>query len=54
MDISGTPRRDAAIMAAIAALQKELVHGEIQPVLLHYPTLIEACKELLILRKETK
>lgn len=48
--MNNQPRSNAELVAAIEAMQKELVKGKVHQMMLHYPTLIEACKELLTLR----
>lgn len=47
-DLSGQPRRDDELIEAKEAIQKELVNlKKLEPILIYYPTIIDAINELL-------
>ncbi len=55
VDKSGQPRCDEEIEEAKKAIDKELVSGSIIiPLMIHFPAIIEALEELLLMRKIIK
>ncbi len=52
-DTTGQPRSDADLIEARIAIEKELISMKnFGPILLYYPTIIEAINELLKRRKD--
>jgi hypothetical protein len=55
IDRSGEPRRDEELIEARNAIAKELISMKnFGPILLYYPTIIEAIEELLERRKNDR
>ena len=53
VDKTGEPRSDADLIEARTAIEKELINMKnFGPILIYYPTIIEAINELLKRRKE--
>jgi len=53
MDKSGKPRRNEELIEAKEAIKKEMVNLQnISPILVFYPTIIDAIDELLEVRKK--
>jgi hypothetical protein len=51
-EVSGRPRSDKDIIEARNAVVKSLINlKDVSPILVHYPTIIEALNELLDRRK---
>jgi hypothetical protein len=54
-DLSGCPRTDKDIMEARNAIEKSLIDPkDLNPILIYYPTIIEALNELLMRRKQAE
>jgi len=55
IDRTGEPRRDEELIEAKDAIVKELISlKNVSPILIHYPTIIEAIEELLERRKNDR
>jgi len=55
VDKTGRPRSDSDLIEARMAIENELVSMKnFGPILIYYPTIIEAINELLIRRKNEK
>ena len=53
-DYSGKPRSDQDLIEAQTAIKNNLILSKPTPIMVHYPTIIEAINELLLLRKRSK
>jgi len=54
VDRTGEPRSNEDIVEAIEAIKRELVKGQINPVMVFYPIVLDALVELLHRRITTK
>lgn len=50
IDVSSEPRRLNELFEARVAIKREIVRGTLQPILVFYPTIIDALTELIQLR----
>lgn len=52
IDNTGKPRSNQDIIETINALKKEMITGQINPIIVFFPTILNALEELLERRKE--
>jgi len=53
-DMTGELRSDEELKDALQAINKELISASMNPIMLHYPTILDALKELLERRKNDR